>query len=67
MLNLLNKMFKSRAFKILLRVIASLASAIAVISGLLFFLSLSSKEKEDEVTVENNATDEPNQLSNEDS
>ncbi len=51
MLNLLNRFFKSKAFKIFLRIIASLASAIVVISGLLFFMSLGSKMKDDEATV----------------
>ena len=47
MLNLLNRFFKSRFLKILLRIVASLASAIVLISGLLFFMSLGTKAKDD--------------------
>jgi hypothetical protein len=62
MLNLLSKVFKSRAFKIMVRIIASLASAIVVISGLLFFMSLGSKDKEDAASIIEDDKDEPDPI-----
>lgn len=66
MLNLFNRIFKSKAFKTLLRIIASLASAIVVLSGLLFFMSLNSKEKEEEsIAGKEEPENEPDQISSE--
>lgn len=50
MMKLLHGFFTSSAFRLLIRIIASLASAIVVVSGYLFFVNLSSRTREDELT-----------------
>ncbi len=52
MFSLIHKIVTSSLFKFILRFLASLASAIAVISGYLFFVSINIKDKEDEVITE---------------
>jgi len=44
----LRKMLFVRILRLLLRLLASLASAVVLVSGYLFFLSLSSRAREDE-------------------
>ncbi len=63
MFKLVYKFLSSPFLKILFKIIASLASAIAVISGYLFFVNMSSKhrqedtENEDEFEQEDNVED----------
>ena len=45
---ILKKMFFIRIFRFLLRLFAVLASAVVLVSGYLFFLSLSSRERDEE-------------------
>ena len=48
MFKLIYKFLTSPFFKILFKIIASLASAIAVISGYLFFVNMSSKHRQED-------------------
>lgn len=48
MLLKLIKMFFFRILRLLIRLLASLASAVVLVSGYLFFLSLSSKDRDGE-------------------
>ena len=45
---ILKKMFFIRIFRFLLRLFAVLASVVVLVSGYLFFLSLSSRERDEE-------------------
>jgi hypothetical protein len=49
MLKLLKKLIHSTAFKIIVQFLASLASAIVVISGFLVFLNLTKRNKDENV------------------
>ena len=64
MINLLIRFFKSRFFRLSLRILGSLATAVVVISGYLAFLSFSTQqdktgnsESEEEDSQENGAED----------
>ncbi len=49
MLKLIHTIFTSSVFKLFIRFLASLASAIAVISGYLIYLNMLAKNKEEDV------------------
>lgn len=55
MVQLFNKFFLIKTIKLILRLLASLASAILLVSGYLFFISITSKSKDND-TFEKDST-----------
>lgn len=49
MFQLIKGIFTSRILRFLFRLVASLASAVLVVSGYLFFLSVNERHKEDDI------------------
>lgn len=54
MINFIHKIFTSRFLKIVVRIIASLASAIVVVSGYLFFINMQARHKDGELDADRN-------------
>jgi hypothetical protein len=60
MLKLIIKLFPFRVIKLFLRLLASLASAIVIVSGYLLFISNNERNAENENAIKENEVDENN-------
>jgi hypothetical protein len=60
MLKLIAKLFPVKAIKLFLRFLASLASAIVIVSGYLFFISNSERNEENENVIKESVADDDN-------
>ncbi|MBT7155991.1 MAG: hypothetical protein HN945_26390 [Deltaproteobacteria bacterium] len=58
MLKLIARLFPLRAIKLFLRFLASLASAIVIVSGYLFFISNNGRDREDENAIDKSEDDD---------
>ncbi len=58
MLKLTFKLIPFRAIKLLLKLLASLASAIVVVSGYLFFISNIDRSRDAEIAIDNSDADD---------